>query len=85
MEAATHALGKRPSPLLLAHSQEELLPTVTNASLTDVVRLLVREHANAHVAIRIDGKAFYATATGIDGIAAGRCGLYFVFQIFLVL
>src|SRR5215813_10122984 len=68
--SAVHALC-HPGTLSFSHIEQELVPPFANASRANVVGLLMRDHADAHVAVWIDSKRLYTAATRVHG----RCGI----------
>src|SRR5437660_12528300 len=72
MNTTLYALTRRMGPLLLAYFEQKLIPTLANTSRPDVVRILMREDANTHPAIWINGETLNsATAAVHAGVGAG--------------
>ena len=56
---------RRTRARLAANLAQRAFPAFEEAALSNVVALLVRDHANAHLSVRIDGAAADAAAAGI--------------------
>src|SRR3954462_235886 len=51
--------------LLLPHLQQKLVPAFANTSLSNVVGLAMRDHADAHMSVRIYSEGLHAAAADI--------------------
>ena len=57
--------NRRTCARLVANLAQRAFPAFEEAALSDVVALLVRDHADAHLSVRIDGAAGDTAAAGI--------------------
>src|SRR5580704_14043512 len=73
------ALGALRDPRSFAPSQlaQRMLPGRLKAGRPDIERLLLRNDANAHLAVSINGKRIHAAATGVHGSVRDRSGRAF--------
>src|SRR3954452_5007617 len=85
MNTAFHAFRGRMGSLFLTYFEQKLIPTLAHTSAADVVCVLMRENANTHLAIRVDGKTLNATTAAVHGaVGAGRWTVQFTVQVFAV-
>src|SRR3954471_2854175 len=86
MNTTLHALRGRMGPLFLTYFDQKLIPTLAHTSAANVVCVLMRENANTHLAIRVDGKTLNATTAAVHGaVDVGRWTVQFTVQVFAVL
>src|ERR1700694_1671701 len=55
-------------PCAGAYAKEELLPTLLYTARSDVIGLLMREHTNTHVTVRVDGKGVHASPARVRSL-----------------
>src|SRR5437667_610004 len=62
---------RHPAGLALPHAQQELIPSFAYTARANVISVLMRDHADAHVAVRINGEGLESAAAGVQGVRPG--------------